>query len=136
MPSSKDKYLSRLRQLLIARDKTGAALTTTLTAAAAKGATSVTVAAITNGSDGDTVRIGSGNRMELNKINGAPSGSTVTLSYPLQRAHVIGEDVREMTVFDHGAPNEGGVDLVLSGETQDIQVSDKRLPLAQIRGYI
>lgn len=136
MPSSKDKYLSRLQRLLIARTKTGAALTTTLTANAAAGASALTVAAITNAADGDTVRIGSGNRMELNKINGAPSGSNIPLLYPLQRAHAIGEDVKEMTVFDHGAPNEGGVDLVLAGETADIQVSDKRLPLAQIRGYV
>jgi hypothetical protein len=135
MPA-KNKYVSRLQRLLIARDKTGAALTTTLTAAAAKGASAITVAAITNAADGDTIRIGSGDEMELNKINGAPSGSNIPLLYPLQRAHRIGEDVREMTVFDHGAPNEGGVDLVLAGESQDIQVSDRRLPLAQIRGYV
>lgn len=134
MPS-KNKYLSRLKALYIGRDKTGTALSTTLTANAAKGATSITVAAITNGADGDAIRIGSGNDAELNKISGAPAGNTITLAWPTQRAHVIGEAAREVTIFDHGSPDEGGVDVMVSGETVDVPVATQRLPIATVKGY-
>lgn len=134
MPA-KNKVLSRLSSLWIARTKTGTALSTTLSAAAAKGASSLTVVSITNGADGDPVRIGSGEEMELNKISGAPSGSTINLAWPLTRAHAVGEDVKEMTVYDHGAPDSGGVDVVVNGEVTDVNLATQRLPLTNIKGF-
>lgn len=134
MPS-KNKFLSRLKALYIGRNKTGTALNTTLSANVAKGATSITVAAITNGTDGEAIRIGSGNDAELNKISGAPSGSTINLAWPTQRAHVTGEAAREVTIFDHGAPDEGGVDFFTTGETVDVAVSTQRMPIASVKGY-
>lgn len=135
MPA-KNKFLSRLKALYLARAKTGAALTTTLTANAAAGASSLTVAAIVNGSDTDTILVGSGEDAELAQISGAPAGNTINLAKPLLRAHIIGESVREQTVFDHGAPDEGGVDIAFQGESFDVQVASQRLSLATIRGYL
>jgi hypothetical protein len=134
MPA-KNKVLSRLSSLWIART-TVAGAATTLSAAAAKAAGTLTVTSIAGFSSGQAIRIGSGNDMELNKINGAPAGSTITLAWPLQRAHIALEDVKQMTVYDHGAPDEGGVDVVVSGEVQDVMIATQRMPLTNVKGYM
>jgi hypothetical protein len=135
--SAKSKVLKRLRNLYVARTTPSGGGSTTLSAIAAKGATTLTVVGITNFSSGDAIRIGDGNTMELNKINGAPSGSTITLTNPLQRAHAIGEEVKEMTVYNHGDPSsEGGVDILTNGEQVDVRVATARLPITNIKGYI
>jgi hypothetical protein len=48
----------------------------------------------------------------------------ITLKTPLQKAHAAGEDVKEVTVYDYGAPEKGGVDLVASGQVNDVHGRD------------
>jgi hypothetical protein len=85
-------------------------LATTLSNAAAIGATTITVPSNVNAADQDAIRIGSGETAELNQINGAITGVgpyVITLKTPLQKAHAAGEDVKEMTVYDLRRPGEG-----------------------------
>src|ERR1043165_1583508 len=93
MPAPKNSVFRLLQKLICHRDDQATAATT-LTANAAVGATSLTVASIAGLSNGDTFRVGAGNDTEVNKINGAPSGNTVVVLNPLGKAHVIGESCR------------------------------------------
>jgi hypothetical protein len=126
--SAKDYLFSRIKQLLLHCDDP-ALTTTALTAAAAKGATSLTVASATGIVDAQTIRIGSGETAEWNKVSGAPSGSTVTLAYPLGQSHLVGEDVRSGITYDFGDPT-GGVKVSINTAGTDIPVDTKRTVFA------
>lgn len=75
---------------------------TTLSAAAAVGATTITVKSSSGCSAGDTLRIGSGSSQEDVKI-ASISGATITLVGPLTKAHAEGETVVEVTAAAGGA---------------------------------
>lgn len=134
--AAKDKVIKQLTSLFICRDATGTFGSTTLTAANAKGTSALTVAAITNFAAGDTIRIGSGEEMEIGVITGTPSGNTINLTEPLQFAHASGEPVVEMVAYDVGDVAESGVAFSVSGESVDIPVSTSRFPLASITGFV
>lgn len=76
---------------------------TTLSANAAAGATTATLASVTGFTDTDPVLVGSEDDCELVVQTGAPAGSIISLQAPgLKRAHVIGEAVREGIAYDLG----------------------------------
>lgn len=134
MPA-KTKIVKKVHAVYLHRDKTGTAGSTALSAAANAGATSLTVSAITNFNDGDTIRIGAGEEMETNKINGAPSGSTITLLHPLTYAHIVGEVVVEQTTYDVGDIEGGGVSVRHQGQSTDVPVATKRLAYTILNGF-
>lgn len=76
-----------------ARDSSKTALTT-LSAGALAGDSTITVSSITGLSSGDQCILKSATQQELVKINGAPSGSTVTLTETLNFDFVSGSRFR------------------------------------------
>lgn len=135
---AKSKVIKEVSAVYLTRDKTGTFGSTTLTAAAAAGAGTLTVAAITNFAVNDVIRIGDGETMELAVIHGstAPTGSTITLAANLVFSHLNGSAVREQTAYDIGDPTDDGVTVGYTGETSDINVATKRLPFAVRTGFV
>jgi FtsP/CotA-like multicopper oxidase with cupredoxin domain len=114
-PQASDGVITGLSFEQSVAPDTGVSGETTLTAAAAAGATSITVASTTGLRPGISVEVGQGlpNTEVVNKIT-AISGNTLTLGSPLQNAHASGErsgvefvqyrwysDVDDGTVFFH-----------------------------------
>lgn len=138
MASVKGSVYKSNSQLLIHRDKASGGVTT-LNAAVAAGVNSIDLA--TNPSTafgvGDTIRVGAGNEMEINRIT-AISGAgpfTATLAFNTTYAHAAGDAVVEMVSYDFGDIEAAGFSATVDGETQDILVSTKRLPYTILDGY-
>ena len=130
-----DKFFLRPTQLLEhVEDSTKTATATT--AIAAKGASSVTVAAITGVVNGATILIGAGETAEINIVNGAPSGSNIALTFPLGKNHPIGARVIPMVTYDFGDPTEDGFKINIDAGSQDINLATKRVAIAILRDYI
>lgn len=133
MPNVKNSVFKALSRAIIHRDKTGTFFSTTLAAAAAAGAGTISTVGNTNGAIGDTIRIGP----EVNRItNIAGAGPyTITLAFPLTFAYAIGETVREMTSFDFGDIEAAGASVRVQGESTDVLVSTQRLVYSILNGY-
>jgi len=114
-PQASDGVITGLSFEQSVRPDTGTPGETTLTAAGAAGATSITVASTSGLRPGVSIEVGQGqpDTEVVNKIT-AISGSTLTLGSPLQNAHASGErtgvefvqyrwysDVDDGTVFFH-----------------------------------
>jgi len=137
MPA-KTKVVKQISSVALVRDSTGTFGSTTLTSAAAAGASTLTVAGITNFAVGELIRVGSGEEMELVQIHGstAPVGSTITLATNLVYSHAIGEQVVAQPAYNIGDITDGGVSLEFNGESTDIFVATKRLVFATLNGYV
>lgn len=132
---SAKNFVFRLVQQLLQHVDDPATAATTLTAAAAIGATTVTVASIAGLNNGDTFRVGSAEDTEVNKINGAPSGSTVTLLYPLAQPHAIGASARRQITYDRGDPTEDGISVSVETDTTDVPVATRRTVFTRLDGF-
>lgn len=136
----KSELWSHLTQVLAIRDQTSSPGNTTLSAAAAAGATSLTVNAITNFAVGEPIRVGRGEEQEYVRIHGstAPTGSTITLeaSTPLRYAHAIGDPVYECVATDVGHIEDGGVTLDLNGTVEDVNSAIQRMLFGQLTGFL
>jgi hypothetical protein len=136
MPA-KSKILNRVAAAYVVRDSTGTFGSTTVSPAAlAKGATSINIASGTNFANGDVIRIGSGDEMELCRVTAGGGTTTLTVANPLAFAHAIGEAVVEQTVYDLGDTDEGGVTLEATGEVIDLTAATKRLVFQSLTGYV
>lgn len=137
MPA-KTKVVKQISSVALVRDSTGTFGSTTLNAAATAGAGTISVAAITNFSVGEIIRVGSGEEMELIQVHAstAPAGNTITLATNLVYSHASGETVVEQTAYDLGDITDGGVSIEFAGESQDIFVATKRLVFAVLNGYV
>jgi len=131
---AKERFFLRPAQILEHVDDP-AKTATTLTAIAAKGATALTVASITGIVNGATIRIGSGEQCEWNKVNGAPSGSNVPLQWPLGKAHAINEQSIPGITYDFGDPTEDGATVSTDLGSQDVNLATKRTVYAIIDDY-
>lgn len=137
--AAKDKVILRNAGVYLARDKTGTFGSTTLTAAAAAGAGTLTVASITNFATSDWIRVGSGETLELVQvhISTAPSGNTITLNTNLRKAHLSGEAVVEQQIYDLGpVTNDQGAVVSYKGESTNVNVADNRLAHAVLNGFV
>lgn len=109
----------------------------TLSVAAAAGATTITVASSTNFADGDYFLIGTNETMEIAQQSGAPAGSVITLRSPLAYAHVIGEVVKEVARTILGDVTDDGVDCTpAEGDFNLINAATKRGPVGYLMGHI
>lgn len=86
---------------------------TTFDVVAAAGDTVLNVAAEGTAADGDIVRIGTGDTIEIGVVAASAAG-TITLDQGLVYAHAVGEPVVEVTKKDMGHVGEGGVDFSIS----------------------
>src|SRR4051812_12752618 len=93
----KAELFSDLKEVGYMREAPATHGDSTLAAAAAAGATTITVVLATNFVDGDYFFIGSGESQEIAQVNGAPAGAVITVRSPLALAHIIGELVKEVT---------------------------------------
>lgn len=136
----KTELLSHLRTVELILADTAAAVATTLTAAGAVGASTLTVASITGLAVGQTIRVGRGEAAEIVKVHAstAPSGNTVTLDpeTPLQVAHDVGEAVVKQQILNLGAVHGDGVSLSWDGEPTDIAVENQAFLHAQKTGHM
>lgn len=135
----KTELLSHLRTAELIVPATATPASQALTAAAAVGATTLTVAAITNFAVGQTILVGRGESREAVKIHAstAPSGNTITLDAetPIQIAHDIGELVTKAQIIDLGAVHGDGVQLSYDGEPTDIQAENQAFLMSQKTGF-
>lgn len=131
---AKDKVLKQLQQVLLVRDQTGGAATT-LGAAAAAGQKVLTVPSTTSVANGDTVRVGSGETMELGVVASFVANTSITLADNLTYDHAVGEAVVEQTAYDVGAIAEGGVTVNGAAQTTDVGVATQRLAYTTLNGY-
>ena len=133
---AKTKVLQKLNSLFLVRDATGGAPgnTTINGAGAAAGQKVVPVALTNNFAAGDTVRIGSGEDLELGVVASVQAGVSITLADNLTYAHIVGEAVVEQTAYDLGAIS-GGVNVSASAETSDVAVATQRLAYTTLNGY-
>lgn len=135
MPA-KNNVLKQLSKAYLVVDQTATPGNTTLTAGALAGATALTVAGITNFANGDLIRVGAGEEIELAIVSGTPAGNTVNIATGLVYDHVSGEQVVEQVAYDLGDVEAGGVNLAFAGESQDINVATKRLAFTTLNGYV
>lgn len=102
---------------------------TTLTANAARAATSLTVAAITNFASADPIFLVGDGGTELNSINGAPSGTTIVPAQPLAIAQSTGARVVEAVKYALGHIAEGSARLTGSSSTVPIPAATSAVPI-------
>lgn len=135
----KTELLSHLRTVEAILANTAAAAATTVTAAVAVGASTITVASITGIAVGNTLALGTGERKEIVKVHAstAPSGNTITLDATTlpQQAHDAGNDVVLQQILDLGAVHADGVSLSYEGEPTDIAAETQSFLYAQKTGF-
>lgn len=138
--AAKPTMVKQQASVFAIRDKPSGGVTT-LNAAAAAGATSIS--AVSNPStafaSGKIIRIGEGEEMEIQRISGAVTGAgpfTFPTADGLIYPHVAGEAVVEEEVYDMGDVMDGGVSINLSGESTDVTVATRRLVYQTLNGYV
>ena len=129
------EQLNRIVDFLVLVDQPTTPGTTTLTAAAAAGATSLTVASISNFSANEPIRIGDGEECEPSTVSGTPSGFTINLSRALQKDHAIGQSVVEQVTTRYMVPEAAATRIAFQRESSEIFTADQRLLHALLRGY-
>lgn len=136
--AAKDKVFLRGVSIILGRDKTSTPGSTLLTAAAAVGAGTLTVAAITNFGVSEFIRVGAGENQELVQIHTstAPASTTITLNTNLRLAHAIGEPVVEMQLYDQGPATDAGATVRFRGDSSSQFVWDQRLPYTKLNGFV
>lgn len=133
---SKNKVLKQLNTVLMVRDGVGGGFgNTTNNVIALKGQAVFLTAVTTNFAVGDTVRVGSGDNMELGTISAVGAGASLTMVDNLTYDHPIGEACVEQVAYDLGDIAEGGVTVNASAQTTDVHVATKRLAYTILNGY-
>lgn len=138
--NNKKELWSHLSQVQAVRDATGTFGSTTLTAAAAAGAGSLTVAAITNFAVGQNIRVGSGETAELVRVHPSTAPATLTITLdpatPLQFAHASAEAVVQQALTDPGHLDDAGVVVSYKGGLEDVNSAVQRMLFGQLSGYL
>lgn len=119
----------------VMREKTSTHGSSTLDGAHAAAAATITVIAATNFGDGDLIRIGSGNTMEVHAQVGAPAGQVLTLQNPLEYAHASGEVVVELAKTVLGDTDDDGVSSDAEGDFAAVYGATRRMVLAFRGGH-
>lgn len=130
----KGEYWSHLDQVQIIRDATGSPGNTTTNALASVGGVTIDVVSATNFTDGDLVRIGLRDLLEINQIEGAPA-TTMPLRFPLIYAHASGSVFVEQAGADVGHISDDGVSITFSGDHNVVNAATKRLATAYLTGH-
>jgi hypothetical protein len=137
--NKKGELYASITSIKALRDATGTFGSTTVNAALAVGAASMTVAAITNFAVGQEIRVGRGEETEYLRIHSAtaPTGTTITFDPATlpQYAHAVGDAVVQLAATDLGHVEEGGVDLDMAGNVEDVNSATQRILLGQLAGY-
>lgn len=132
--ANKNSLLKQLTSALLTRDLAGGG-STVLLAAAAKGASIISLTSGTNFAVGDTVRLGTGSQTELVLLVAGQVTPLFATSEPIVRDHAIGEPVVEQAAYDLGDITDAGVDATVSRQTSDVNVATRRLVYTILLGY-
>lgn len=133
----KAELFSDLKEVGYMREAPATHGDTTLNAAFAAGVSAITVAAITNFSDGEYFLIGTNETMEIAQVSGAPSGNTINLRSPTAYAHASGEVVKEVARTKLGDITDDGVDCTpAEGDFNLIPAATKRGPVGYLMGHM
>lgn len=127
----KSTFIRRPTLLAVFRDATGSVLSTTLATAAAPGDTTISVASGTNAAVGP-LRINDGEDIERVDV-ASFTGTTLTLSRPLRRAHAAGVQVQAQVCEDVGDV-DGDVTLQMSRESTDQFSAMRFLTFGKLQG--
>src|SRR6185503_17130358 len=128
------QFKSMTRFLKTADKASGAS--TTLSANAAKAATSLVVASSAGFVAGKAFRVGAGRSMTVYVVDSIPDGTHIAIVAPgLKRAYLSGEVVVEQTVDRHGPLTDTGTEVRISRESTDVFSAEQRLIFAKRRGY-
>lgn len=120
------EVFNQLEEAGYIRDKSGGA-STTLSAATAVGAVSITVASATGIAVGDLIRIGTGNLLEENIVGSTyTTGTTIPLAMPAVYAHAIGEACVEREKVDTGEVTTEGVKVSTTPNFTDVKTATTR----------
>lgn len=145
--NKKAELWSYLSQVGVFRDNTGIG-NTTLSAAAAAGATTISLVGNTGFAAGNWCRIGGaipagslagGETMEINQQVGALTGAgpfVMTTLYPVAIAHAAGEAVVGQTLTDLGHATDTGVKVDIKGDHNVVKSAVRRLALGYLIGHI
>lgn len=131
--NNKKELWSHLTEVGVMRDS-GAS--TTLSANAAAGATSLSVASGTGLANGDLFRIADGNDQQLNEVSSGGGTTTITPKYPLAYAAASGTALVEVVKTSLGHVQEGGVTVEFSGDDNAVNSATRRLVLGYLTGHM
>lgn len=135
MPA-KNKVLKQISTVLLVRDQPAGGNTTINGAGAAAGQKVIPVASTNTFAVGDTIRVGSGDELELAVVTAIAAGVSLTVADNLTYTHVVGEAVVEQAAYDLGDITDGGVTVGGSGQTTDVQTANRRLVFTVLNGYV
>ncbi len=131
-----DQKFDILTNLHVFTDVLTGGLNTTLGAAALKGATALTLASGTNSANGDDIRIGTGETMELARIATGGGTTSIVLEKELKFDHLNGEAVVEQQANSFGTPEADGFRFSFGAETLDVFSAVARLAYGTLTGYV
>lgn len=132
--TAKENLIRRPTLLVLFRDAFGGTpLSSTLAAAAAAGATTITVASGTNAKVGP-IRIGAGEQLERADVTNV-AGAVLTLARPLRFAFDVDTPVVEQVAYNLGDV-DGDVSVSVSQESSDQQSAMRLLPFTILRGNL
>lgn len=135
----KGELWSHLTAVRVIRAATGTFGNTTIGTAAVAGATTLTVAAITNFAIGQTLAVGNGEVKEIVRVHAAtaPAAGVITLdpATPTQYAHPVGEAVVQQLITDLGHVADGSVNVEYGGDPQDVSSETQRQIFASQTGF-
>lgn len=131
-----DKKFNILTNFWLFVDMPSGGASTTLTAAALKNATTLAVTSGTGIANGDDLRVGTGETMELVRVTAGGGTASLTLAKPLKYDHANGEAVVEQAALNLGVPEADGVRFRFNGETTDVFSAVSRLAYGVLTGYV
>ena len=121
MKKGANQVYKELQEAYVLQDQDAGA-STTLSAAAAKGANTITVASATGITAGDRFRISDGNLIEEVVVGSAyTTGTSIPLRTPLKRAHDSGAAVVEREKVITGSVTDQGVRV--NGEVSETEIT-------------
>lgn len=134
MPA-KAKVFKQLSTVLLMQDQSGG-LVTTVNALAAAGQKVLLVPNTTGIANGDTVRIGAGELLELGVVASFIAATSITLADNLTYDHQIGDDVVEQNAYDLGDVTDAGATVTGAANTSDVLSAMRRLVYTILNGYV
>lgn len=99
------------------------------------GVTAITVSVITGFTVGQVIALGSGENVELNVVQSAPSGNNIPLRFPTAFAHETLEPVLGQVLTDLGHLSDDGVSIAVSGDDNAIMSATRRQVLGYLQGH-
>lgn len=129
------EYFSKMTGVGVIRAVSAGGSTTVKTGGAPADVATCPVTAFATFVDTDPLIIGDAEQMEINKIEGTPA-DPMPLAYPLFRAHIAGEAVKEGVKTVLGDLTDEGAAAGFSGEFNPMKSATRRLVQGYVLGHL